>query len=432
MNREMQTLLQLLEQSERNPLEQQLEKQSQLLKQILEHAHRTTAFYNHYAPHQPINTWPILTRAMLQSSLESIASNAIPKSHGNTYPLETSGSTGETVRILGTHFTSLFYDALMLREHSWHKRDVTQKLLSIRWLKKGIAMTGQTQSTWGPPINRYKSTGPSMLVNIASDTASQIKALLDYQPFYLATYPSQACVLADYCLEKGISLPQLHEIRTTGETLTSHQITVMKTAWPKVKISDIYSCVEIGSLAQQCPEYQRYHINTEHVYLEIVDNHNQACKIGETGRVLVTSLLNYATPLIRYELGDYATLGDPCPCGRNSPVIQSIEGRKHNRLILPDGSSRFPYLGEREELSQIAPLFIKKFQFIQHTHHHIEIKIVTPDTLSDKQEAECIALYQTIFGFPADISITYHETIPSGPTGKFEEFISLVESNDVP
>ena len=89
----------------------------------------------------------------------------------------------------------------------------------------------------------------------------------------------------------------------------------------------MYTCQEAGYLALQCPDYPHFHVQSENVLLEVVDDVGQPCGPGEVGRVLITSLNNFATPLIRYELGDYAEVGAPCPCGRGLPVLKRIMGR---------------------------------------------------------------------------------------------------------
>ncbi len=425
----MQALQEILKQSEKSDVADHIKKQKKHLTRLVYHAKSTTTFYQAYDEKALFSDLPILSRATLQAAYDKILSRQIPDSHGETYAMQTSGSTGQVVRILGTGFTRLFYDALMLREHRWHQRDFKQKLLAIKWLNKAIAQPpiGHYQATWGAPIDFYQQTGPSVLINIASQTARQVEALIHHNPYYLMTYPSQLAALARYCLTHEIKLPGLQEIRTIGETLTQKQINLAKSIWPEIKISDVYSCIEIGNIAHQCPEYNQYHVNLEHVYLEIVDEDNQPCAIGKPGKVLVTNLMNYATPLIRYELGDYAAWGEPCACGRSLPVIQAILGRKRNRLILPNGESRFPYVGEHEDFSRIAPIRIQKFQFVQHTINDIEIKAVTPDRLTASQDIAAKAFYQKIFGTHFNIHISYPDEILPGPTGKFEEFISHVD-----
>lgn len=428
----------MLNESEWHSIAQHHSKQISLMKQLLQHAHQTVPFYKkHYVGvdfNQEINSHfmarlPILSRDDVQRAGDNLVSESIPEQHGECYPMETSGSTGQSVRILGTGFTRLFYDALMLREHRWRQRCLSKTLMTIRWAGLGFANapTGIYQSTWGLPVDQYRVTGPSIFINITSKTKQQIEALVHYQPNYLLTYPSLLAVLAQYCIDHNILISSLLEIRTTGESLTKRQIELVQRAWPGVRMSDIYSCCEIGNLAQQCPEYNQYHINAEHVYLEIVDEEGKACAVGQPGRVLVTNLLNYATPLIRYELGDYAALGPACACGRGLPVIKHILGRKRNRLIMPDGESKFPYLGDRDDLAQIADIAIRKFQFIQHTKHDIEIKVVTYSTITENQELQFKQLYQRIFGYPFNITVSYCDDIPKGLHGKFEEFISYAD-----
>src|SRR3546814_11153852 len=129
-----------------------------------------------------------------------------------------------------------------------------------------------------------------------------------------------------------------------------------KTAY-EMRISDWSSDVCSSDL------HEVYHAQSENVLLEVVDDDGRPCGPGETGRVLITSLHNFATPLIRYELGDYAEVGSPCACGRGLPVIKQVLGRKRNRLILSDGRSGFPYLGDHEEVRAITPQ-VTEFQYI--------------------------------------------------------------------
>jgi phenylacetate-CoA ligase len=76
------------------------------------------------------------------------------------------------------------------------------------------------------------------------------------------------------------------------------------------------------------------------VLVEILDAQGRPCRPGEIGRVVATPLHNVAMPLLRYELDDYAEVGQACACGRGLPVIRRILGRRQNMLRLPDGGER--------------------------------------------------------------------------------------------
>jgi phenylacetate-CoA ligase len=48
----------------------------------------------------------------------------------------------------------------------------------------------------------------------------------------------------------------------------------------------------------QCPEYEQYHVQAEHLLVEILSERDEVCAPGEIGRVVVTPLRNFAMPLI--------------------------------------------------------------------------------------------------------------------------------------
>ena len=69
---------------------------------------------------------------------------------------------------------------------------------------------------------------------------------------------------------------------------------------------DLYAAREIGQIAFQCPEGPGYHLCSEAVLCELVDDDGLPVGPGEYGRVVLTSLYNFAMPFIRYDIGDYA------------------------------------------------------------------------------------------------------------------------------
>lgn len=99
--------------------------------------------------------------------------------------------------------------------------------------------------------------------------------------------------------------------------------------------------------------------------MEILDENGKPCEPGELGRVVVTPLDNFAMPLIRYDIGDYAEVGKHCPCGRGLPVLKRIVGRVQDLVVLPSGERRWTLLsaGNIESFLEIAP--IRQYQFVQ-------------------------------------------------------------------
>jgi len=414
--------------------------QARQLHNVFQHARATVPFYRErlagYRPDMALTpafiaSLPILTRSDIQEAGDLLQTAQLPQGHGKMRPIESSGSTGRSVRVMVTDVTHLFWLAFGLRDHFWHARDFMGTQAAIRWasLDKGMP-PGVEHNGWGTGIDEAFLSGRSVFLNIAAETPAQAEWLVRHDPHYLITYPSQMLTLADYFRRHGLKLNRLREIRSVGESLSDTVREVCREVWG-VPVSDIYSCEEAGSLALQCPEHEHYHVQSENVYLEIVDENGQPCAPGTPGRVLITTLQNFATPLIRYEVGDYAVAGTPCACGRGLPVLTRILGRKRNRLVLPGGETRFPYLGERPDYRAICPDY-REFQFVQHSETEIEFRLARAAPMTPDQEERMRELIRRNLGYPFTVTITYHDRVPRGARNKFEEFVSELAAGRTP
>jgi phenylacetate-CoA ligase len=225
------------------------------------------------------------------------------------------------------------------------------------------------------------------------------------------------------CAARGVSLPSLRHIRTIGETL-SPQLREVARAFFHARVADGYSSQEIGYLACECPDAPLYHVMAETVIVEILDGSGARCREGQIGRVVVTDLHNFATPLIRYDIGDYAEPGPACPCGRGLPTLKRIYGRERNLILMPDGTRHWPLVGYAR-FREIAP--INQFQLIQEDRESVTVRLVAARPLTSGEEDELRAHIQASLGFAFALRFAYFEAkIPAGPTGKFEEFICKV------
>ena len=229
--------------------------------------------------------------------------------------------------------------------------------------------------------------------------------------------------LAEHFEAQGLSLPRLREVRTVGETLGAAVIERARAAW-NVPVVDLYSSQEAGVIALQCPSGSGlYHVQSESVKVEVLDNAGSPCAAGAIGRLVVSSLHNFAMPLLRYELGDYAEAGGPCLCGRGLPTLARILGRRRNMLVLPSGERRWPLSGF-SEYRDIAP--IRRYQIVQLDRGRIEMRFVAERPVSAEEERRLTEVIQRWLGHPFQLSFVYLDAFPATPGGKFEDFISLV------
>lgn len=404
------------------------------LRTLLSHAQRNVPYYRSRLVSaagdvRDMRAWrelPVMDRRTVHERANDLRSTQIPPEHGRTFELKTSGSTGLVVRVLGTDLTQFMWEVFCLRDHLWHRRDFSRKLAVLRYQRDPALKTpeGMPSAGWGPPTGDVVRTGSSRQFHLGLDIATLAEKLAAEQPGYLLTHPSVVGGLALHCLANGLQIPGLVGVRTLGESSSPDLRSLCRAAWG-VPLVDMYTCQEAGYLALQCPEHEHLHVQSENVLLEVVDDSGRPCAPGEIGRVLITSLANFATPLIRYELGDYAELGEPCACGRGLPVVRQVMGRFRNLLTLPDGRRRWPVLGNEGRLREIAP--IQYMQMVQTAPDSITVRLVMARPLNEPELRELTAYIQGNLGYPFHLEFEYVDDIRNPANGKVEQFISRLE-----
>lgn len=419
-----------LRESERWPSEQVEELQFDALGRLLRHAVATVPYYRDRPGYAgaPANaeSWrqlPVLTRAEVQEAGAALHSDATPADHAPFYETITSGSTGRPVRAVGTRVTAAMWQAITLRDLAWHPRDVTGKLASIRAEgSDSMPVEGRMLPGWGPPTDVVYDTGACALFSVQHDVATQAEWLVRQQPDYVLSYPSNLVALAQHFQSSRTSLPALRGVTTYGEVLVPEARDECRRAWG-VEVVDMYSSQEIGYIALQCPQSERYHVQSEAVYVEVLNDAGAACGPGEVGRVVVSTLHNFAMPLLRYEVGDFAEVGGGCPCGRTLPVLERVLGRQRNMLALPGGRKVWPTFPAKS-WSHIEA--IRQLQLAQLGPDHIEVRVVGPRPLNAGEQTEFVSMVQTRLGHPFHVSFDYRTEIERGEGGKFEDFVCLV------
>ncbi|MDA0230210.1 MAG: phenylacetate--CoA ligase family protein [Proteobacteria bacterium] len=404
---------------------------------LLAHAFASVPYYSKrlteagYSPDTPLNdeAWlnlPLLKREDIQQAGNGLNSQALPQGHGKTHKISSSGSTGKPVELLGTGLTSIFWNLFTVRDFFWRRCDLSGKLAAIRPSKSGTANypTGAMIPNWGPGFASAVPSGPSCFLNIRTPVAQQAEWLARQDADYLITFPSNLETLIHHCVEANIELPRLREVETLSERLPPGLRALCKEHW-NIPLVDMYTAMETGYLALQCPEHSHYHIQSEHVILEILDADGRPCAAGKTGRIVVTDLHNFATPLIRYDIGDFGEAGAPCDCGRGLPVIKKIMGRHRNMITLPDGSQQWAIFPARE-WGHIAP--IRQLQMVQHAPDRIEAIAAMERPMRAEEQELFISTMQRNLNFPHRIDVKIVDEIPRGANGKFEDFISLIET----
>ena len=359
----------------------------------------------------------VLRRRELQSG--QVICSEVPPAHQPVGESKTSGSTGEPIAAKRTAINQLMFLAMTMREHLWHRTDFATRLTAIRANVAEIAR----DPDWGAPASLLFHTGAALRLPITLSVEQLTAHLSEFKPAHLIIYPNTMDAIAQHLESEGITLAELRTLRTVGETVAPSVRERAERAFG-APIVDSYSSQELGNIALQCPDSGLYHVMAESLLVEVIDEAGVPCDVGQVGRVVATDLHNFATPLVRYDIGDYAEVAGPCPCGRGLPTLKRIVGRERNLIVMPDGTRHWPLVGFHR-FRDVAP--VAQYQLIQHTRENIEVRLVVDKPLATQQEDSLRQVIQEALGYAFALRFTYFDgTLPRGANGKFDEFVCNV------
>lgn len=407
------------DESERWPPDRMRDHQLRQVARLAEHAFEVSPFWRHrlseagYRRGADPATWfdglPPLTRAQAQAASRALLAEPVPPGHGGVHVGKTSGSTGTPMEFYKSDAAMLFWHAITLRDSIWHQRDLRGKLAAIR-----VGAEAGVHPDWGPAYDAYVPA-PAVGFDAREETDVQIDWLLQERPQYLLTHASNLFALARRFIDRALRLESLLEVRTFSERLPEGLRETVRRAW-NVPLTDMYSANEVGYVALQCPRGDGYHVQSEDVLVEIVDAKDRPCAMGETGRVLVTSLHNFAMPLLRYDLGDYACFAHACACGRTLPVLERILGRARNMMRLPGGGTAWPGF-PLNTLTRLTA--IRRLRMVQHSLSEIEVELELARELSAEEANDLCEAIRIRLQHPFNVRLRRVERISAG---KFEDF----------
>jgi phenylacetate-CoA ligase len=237
------------------------------------------------------------------------------------------------------------------------------------------------------------------------------------RPQALHCYPS---ALREFCFEareRG-PLQWLPRTLSVGGELFPAELTPLVTEVFGQAPLVMYGAVEGGRLAFECRAHGGLHVRPDVVHIEILKDGRPALP-GETGMVVITSLINTVMPIIRYELGDLAAW-EPgeCPCGLWWPRLTLSEGRKSEVILLP-GGRRMPVTSLGAIVGKSRA--VRQFQFVRRAEHVLVLRYEPYGEANDPLEKLRDELCRVLPGIEVQIEQTGQ--LPRTRTGKVTRYI---------
>ena len=426
-----QKYLEQYERSQYYPPEKIEEQQFHLLKNLLIHAQKNCPFYTNrfqeagFDPFRfnsmtELKKIPALTKKDIQANLDTLtASNYLPE---QLVENKTGGSTGSPLLFCLDRERLFSRKASSFRHDRWAGWDIGMKT-AVLW---GHHRDFLGEQNWKSKF-RAEYYDRKLILDTSDITSEKldkfVTALNDYKPEIYVAYANSMFLYARYIKEnKIIEFNRPKAIITSAELLTSEQRQLIEGVFD-CKVFNRYGCRETSIVASECSEHTGMHISSETLYLEF----QKGNKTTETGsKIIITDLLNYGMPLIRYQIEDMgkAVSGD-CRCGRTLPRMEISGGRMTDFLITSDNRV---ISGASMTIYFIATVIgIAQAQLIQRKRNELIIKIVKSGQFSNNTEVEISRKIAEFFGKEMKFVIEYTDNIPTTDSGKYRFSVSELD-----
>ena len=324
----------------------------------------------------------------------------------------TSGSSGEPLTIVYDEKAQDFQKAVAVRSFMEAGGRFRDKWAMITSPQRMLA-----QKRW---FQRLGFLSPTYL-SLFDPAEHHVEILKKLKPDVLEGYSSSLLLLARAIQKNGINDIRPRTVITSAEVLTEKVRNFINSTFG-VKMFDQFGCIEVGRSAWECEEHVGYHMDIDALVMEFVEDNEQVAP-GESGRLLYTSLYNYAMPLIRYDVGDICIPTDElCSCGRGLPLIKHIEGRTDDFVTTPSGRIFSPIIWTI--IMRTIP-GIAQYRVIQETKNDFVVQIVKDYDFSASTVLQVEDGIKKVLG-DVQVKTEVVEEIPKDKAGKLRSVISKV------
>lgn len=396
--------------------------QKKQMQNLLQHAVQSSAFWRKRigakkARDIELSELPVLERSEVVKQVETEGSLLRPNSGIATKKLATSGSSGTPASFFVSEMNEQYNMVRSLAQYFMESRDLTRNRTRIYRAPKPINngfSAQRSDNALGPLSSMMKCGNAKDILFYRMNRDALLEELSNDPIGYLVAQPGFVEALfpdgdVSFLAENGTAIFVAADEEADDELRE-------KFAAVDIPVRAVYSSSEVGYIAAECKDCPKsFHVADSNVIVE-VDNRDSVTVNGRMlGRVLVTHLHSYATPFLRYEIGDFAVLSETCPCGHNGPALSHVYGKKKRLLRRRDGSVS-PFSVTARNILAIAKC--DEYRIRQTELDRIEVEIGIDGPLSDGQIASLQSLFRERAGDEFQIGVTAVPKIDWGTDSK--------------
>ncbi len=366
---------------------------------------------------------PILKKKDYQIPLKERLSDGF--SEKNVYLNKTSGSSGNPIRFAKDKYSHAMTWAYHMERFGWHGIDLNSSLQARYY---GIPLDLIENKT--VRLKDFLAKRHRFSINDLSEKAlEEMLSVYSKKPFdYINGYTSSIVLFAKFLRGKNIILKNvcrtLKVCIVTSEMLFEEDKILLEKQLG-VPVVNEYGCSEAGVIAFTNKE-DEWEVDSKTLFVEILDDEDQAIPLGEEGRIVITSLHNKAHPFIRYEIGDFGALSEKSTFKK--PILKKLSGRTNDFAILPSGKKAAGmtfYVVTKKIMEESGN--IKEFKVIQTKIDTFEINYVSEEAVTEKKKQFIIKTLEQFLETGLTFNFNRKEQLDRTTSGKLKQFVSMVE-----
>jgi phenylacetate-CoA ligase len=416
------------------PLDRVLALQRRRVRAIVRHAYEQVPYYRtvmdqlglgpaDFRTADDLAKLPILTgQDVAQAPERFVARNQ----NGRSFRIDSSGTSGKS--------KSIYYDhrALFLCLANGHRQrrvlaHFTGQTFGYRELALsrpggvGVQMREFFEAySWVPHRMDFRR----QILPASTTLEEQVASINRFRPAVIRGYGSYIGTLFRLAWERGLRLEPPKVICYGADLMPAGDRELIEKEY-KVPVLSNYQAVEALRIGFGCEERRGFHLSLDNVAVRVVDDDGRDVAPGGRGHIVISNLVNRATVLLNYRLGDivgWSAAG--CPCGRTLPMIENIQGRSDDVVMLADGSFRHA-LVLLEGLRMVPG--VMQVQLVQEETARFVINTVgRPDANHLRAAAELTEALRKNVDAGANVEVRWMDSIPQEPGQKLKAVISRV------
>lgn len=412
-----------LEEIQNIPEEEYAQYQKKSRHAIIDYHIQHNDFYREFFNWEGFDDWqhvPIMKKSDLQHPLKARLSSTYNTK--TAYIGKTSGSSGHPFIFAKNRFAHALSWAGFQDRYHWYHIDLN-KSLQARFYGIPLDFYGNVQERLKDRISLRRRFNIFDLIEKKMEVFLERFKKSDFN--YLNGYTSAIVLFARFLKDKELILKELCPSLTicivTSERLFEKDKQLIEAALG-VPVINEYGASEVGLIAFEDTE-NHWIVNSEDLYVEILDENDKILPYGQEGRVVITSLYNKAHPMIRYDIGDIGCLSTKSTLKK--PILEKLIGRTNDIARLPDGKVvpglTFYYVTKTiiEDTGHI-----KEFVIIQTEMDEFKIEYVSEQEFSKEQRSKILEAIGTYVGENLKINFERKDILKRSRSGKLKQFIS--------